>query len=172
MKFNIEGSDPKVEKIGGGPDILGHHTTHYRVSGTMKVSMAAMDQTHAMEVKSEVDEFVAEDLANLMDPFRNLGSNMMGGIFGASAKEYMDKMKAARAKIAGLPLRAETHATMSGEGQGSDIHSAQEITALHMITAAPSLFEPPADFKQMTIPDMSGMSGMSRRRDSLPPTKH
>ena len=169
MKFEVTGSEPKVEKIGGGPDILGHHTTHYRISGTMNVRMAAMDQTHAMEMKSEVDEYVAEDMANLMDPFRNLGSNMMGGILGASAKEYMDKMKAARAKVPGLPLRAATHAFVSGEGQGSDMKSVQEITALHMITAEPSLFEPPADYKPMTIPEMTGMSHV---RDSLPPTKH
>lgn len=169
MKFDVTGSDPKVEKIGGGPDILGHHTTHYRISGTMSVKMAAMDHTHAMEMKSEVDEYVAQDMANLMDPFRNLGSNMMGGILGASAKGYMDKMKAARAKVPGLPLRAETHAIVSGEGQASDVKSVQEITAIQMITAAPTLFEPPADYKPMTIPDMAGMSHV---RDSLTPTKH
>lgn len=169
MKFDITGSDPKVEKIGAGSDILGHHTTHYRVGGNMKVSVAAMGQAHQIETKSEVDEYVAQDLANIMDPFRNLGSNSMGGIFGASAKEYMDKMKAARARIPGFPLRTETHAIVSGEGQGSDVKSVQEVTALHMITAAPSLFEVPADYKQLT---MEGMTRMPRGRDSTPATKH
>lgn len=73
-------------------------------------------------------------------------------VAGASAKEYMDKMKAAGAKIPGLPLRAETHAIVSGKGQGSDMKSVQEITAIHMITAAPSLFEAPADYGNVARP--------------------
>jgi len=169
MKFDITGSDPKVEKIGSGPDILGHHTEHYRITGTMKINMTAMGESHAMEMKSDVDEFVAQDLSTIMDPFRNLGSNVMGGMLGAGAKDYMEKMKAARAGISGLPLRAEIHAVVSGEGQGSDMTTVQEITAIHMITAAPNLFEPPADYTAMSLP---GMAGMSHLRDSLPPTKH
>ena len=169
MKFDITGSDPKVEKIGAGPDILGHHTTHYRVTGTMKVSMAVMGQTHGMETKSEVDEYVAQDLANLTDPFRNLGSNSMGGVFGASAKDYMDKMKAARARIPGFPLRAETHAIVSGEGQGSDVKTVQEVTAIHMITAASSLFDVPAGYTEVTLPNMPTMPP---RHEPAPSTKH
>ncbi|MEP6905463.1 MAG: hypothetical protein ABI875_05230, partial [Gemmatimonadales bacterium] len=157
MKFEITGGDPKVEKLGAGPVILGHRTTHYRVTGVMKVNVAVMGQNQGIETSTVTDEYLALDLHSLTDPFRNLGSNSMGGLFGPSFKAYTDKMKAARAKLPGFPLRSENHVTTLGVGQGSDIKSVQEVTAIHMITASPSLFEVPAGYTQITTPEMPTM---------------
>lgn len=169
MKFDVSGDDPKVEKLGAGPTILGHHTTHYRVTGRMKMSFAVMGQTQGVETSTVSDEYVSPDIANITDPFRSLGSSPVGGVFGASFKTYMDKMKAAQAKVGGFPLRMETHATTSSAGQSSDIKSVNEITAIHTITASPHLFEVPAGYTQITMPTMPTMPP---QRGHVPSTKH
>lgn len=169
MKFDISGDDPKVEKLGAGPTILGHHTTHYRVTGRMKVSVAVMGQTQGIETSTVSDEYVSADIASIIDPFRSLGSSPVGGVFGASFKTYMDKMKAAQAKLGGFPLRMETHVVTSSAGPGSDIKSTNEITAIHTITASPSLFEVPAGYTEVKLPNMQTMPP---QRTPAPSTKH
>jgi len=169
MTFDITGDDPKVEKLEVGPVILGHHTMHYRISGVMKVTLAAMGERQGVEVSSMFDVYVSPDIKSVTDPFRNLGSNMMGGMFGPSWKTYMDKMKAARAKVPGFPLRAETHVITTAAAQASDITTVQEITAIHMITASPSLFDVPAGYTEVTLPNMPTMPP---RHEPAPSTKH
>ena len=168
MKFDFTGDVPKIQKLEAGPVILGHHTTHYRVTGNMKVSMSAMGQPQGVEVSSVFDEFVTPDIKSVMDPFRSLGSNMMGGIFGASFKTYMDKVKATRARVPGFPLRIENRVITTSAGQKSDIKTVQEITAVHTTTAAPGLFEVPAGYTQITMPSMPTMPP---RRKPTPSTK-
>jgi len=170
MKFDVSGDDPKVEKLGPGPTILGHHTTHYRVTGRMKVSVAVMGQSQGVETSTVSDEYVTPDIENITDPFHGSGSSPVGGMFGASFKTYMDKMKVAQAKLGGFPLRMETHVTTSSAaGQSSDIRSVNEITAIHTITASPSLFEVPAGYTQITMPTMPNMPP---RQGPAPSTKH
>lgn len=169
MKFDVSGDDPKVEKLGAGPTILGHHTTHYRVTGRIKVSVAVMGQTQGIETSTVSDEYVSPDVESVPDPFHSLGSNPVGGMFGASFKTYMDKMRAAQAKLGGFPLRMESHVTTSSAGQSSDMRSVNEITAIHTIIASPSLFEVPAGYTQVMMPTMPTMQP---RRAPAPSAKH
>ncbi|HEY4953399.1 MAG TPA: hypothetical protein VII02_00810 [Gemmatimonadaceae bacterium] len=166
MSFDITGDDPKVENLGAGPVILGHHTLRYRVTGGMTVSVTAMGQSQVTRMSSVADEYLASDFANFTDPFRGLGQNAMGAAFGPGARAYFDKMQAARSKFPGLALRAETHVITSGAGRGSDIKSVSEVTGIQKTTASPSLFEVPADYTPMTLPSMQ------RARDTIPPSKH
>ena len=77
----------------------------------MKVSVAVMGQTQGVETSSVSDEYVSADIESITDPFRSLGSNPIGGMFGPSFKTYIDKMKAAQAKRRWFPLGMETHVT-------------------------------------------------------------
>jgi len=168
MKVDFKGDPPKVEKLGVGPVILGHGTTHYRVTGNMKVSMSMMGQNQGVEVSSVFDEYVSPDIKSATDPLRNLGSNMMGGIFGASFKTYMDRVKAVRVKVPGFPLRIESRVKTTNAGQTSEMTTVQETTAIHMINASPSLFEVPAGYTQIMTP---AMPSMPPRRAPTPKTK-
>jgi hypothetical protein len=170
MAMNITGDDPKVENLGAGPVILGHQTRHYRVTGNMKVNISVMGQSQAMQTSSVSDSYLAPDLAHLADPFRDIGSNTSTQILGPGASKYMDKMKAARAKLPpGLSLRTETHLKTSGTAQTSDIVSVQETTGIQTLSASPALFEVPAGYTMITMPTMRTMPP---QRGHIPTTKH
>ena len=170
MAMNITGDDPKVENLGAGPVILGHRTRHYRVTGNMKVSISVMGQNQTMQTSSVSDSYLAPDLAHLADPFRDIGSNAPTQLLGPGASTYLEKMKAARAKLPpGLSLRTETHLKTSGTAQTSDIVSVQETTGIQNTTASPALFEVPAGYTMITMPTMPTMPP---QRGHIPSTKH
>ncbi len=100
------------------------------------------------------EQYLAPDLSNIADPFPHLAPDLMVGMFGPVMKTYIDKMKAARGKLAGFPLRYETHLVTTVSGKVSDTKSVTEVTRLQKTTASPSIFEVPADYTPISLPAM------------------
>jgi len=155
MAIDITGDDPKVENLGAGPDVMGHHTQHWRITNNTKVKIGVMGQTQITEASTVSDEYIATDVTNLFDPFRGLQSNPMASMFGAAAKAYADKMIAARKKLPnGAPLRVDSHVKTNANGREADVASSMEVTKIQNITATPDMFAVPADYKQVMLPNM------------------
>ena len=151
MKFEFTG-DPKVENVGPGPVILGHKTQHYRITTGMTMTMSMMGDSQTMEMSSVSEEYLAPDLNNLTDPFRNMSSSSMGAIGGGN-KEYLARLKAAQAKLPNaMELRAETQVTVNGAGQSQNMTSVREITAIQRTTASDDQFVVPATFTKVDLP--------------------
>jgi hypothetical protein len=152
MKFEFTG-DPKVETVGDGPAILGHKTQHYRITTGMTMTMSMMGESQVMEMSSVTDEYLAPDLRNVTDPFRNMSSNGMSGMMGASNKAYLERLKAVQAKLPnGMELRAETHITVSGAGQMQNVTNVREITSIHSTTVSEDHFAIPAGYTKIELP--------------------
>jgi hypothetical protein len=157
MKMEISGDDPKVENLGKGPDIMGHHTVHWRVTTDTRTRFGVMGQIQEMEIANVSDMFIATDIKNLRNPFRGLERNPIVDMFGDAAKEYVAKTEAARKKLPdGAPLRVESHGKTSNARAESDVTSVMEVTAIRKINATNEMFAIPAGYTQMQMPKMPG----------------
>lgn len=152
MKVDFTG-DPKVENLGSGPEILGHKTRHYRVTTGIMMTMTAMGETQTMEMSAVADEYLALDLRNRNDPFRNMSSNAMGGMMGGPNKAYLERLKAVQAKLPNaMELRAETHITVGSAGQTQNMTTVREITGIQNTTASADQFAVPAGYTKIDFP--------------------
>jgi len=157
MTFEITGDDPKVENLGAGPDILGHHTAHWRTTSITKVKIVAMGQTQQTEATTVVDQYIAHDVNNLDDPFRGLQRNPMADMFGSGAKEYLEKMQAARKKLpSGSPLRTEQSVKIISAGRESSGTSVSEVTKISNVRATDDMFKVPPDYTMLKMPMPGG----------------
>jgi hypothetical protein len=151
MKFEFTG-DPKVESVGAGPVILGHKTQHYRITTGMKMTMSMMGDSQTMEMSSVSDQYLAPDLKNMTDPFRNMATNSMGAMGGAN-KAYLERLQAVQAKLpSGMELRAETQVSVKGGGQAQNMTTIREITGIQSTTVSDDQFVVPATFTKVDLP--------------------
>ena len=157
MTLELTGDDPVVENLGAGPDILGHHTHHWRTTSTTKVKVGVMGQSQTTEATTVVDQYIAPDVRNLDDPFRGLQRNPMADMFGSGAKDYLEKMQAARKKLpAGSPLRTEQKTKINANGRESNASSVSEVTKISSVRATDDMFKVPSDYTQVKLPMMPG----------------
>jgi hypothetical protein len=150
MKFEFTG-EPKIDNVGLGPVILGHKTQHYRITTGMKMTMNMMGDSQTMEVSSVSDEYLAPDLKNIADPFRNMSSG--SGTIGGTNKEFVARLKAAQAKLPNaMELRAEMRVTVNSAGQAQHLTTIREITGIQSTTASNAQFVVPAAFTKVDFP--------------------
>lgn len=157
MALDISGDDPKVEDLGKGPDVMGHHTVHWRMTTNTQVRFGMMGQNQEMALANASDMFIATDIKNLPNPFRALERNPIADMFGDAAKDYAAKTEAARKKLPeGAPLRIESHGKLRNAKAETDVSSLMEVTAIRKINAKNEMFAIPAGYTQMQMPMMPG----------------
>jgi hypothetical protein len=157
MKMDFSSTEANVESLGAGPVILGHPTSHYRVSTGMTMTISAMGQEQTVKIASTNDSYYATDIRGDLNPFASLNGGDMANIFGTSNKEFADKMKAAQAKLPkGVPLRATSSSTMEAQGQTRVTKSEAEVTGLKWVDADPKVFEIPSTYTALQLPGLAG----------------
>ena len=160
MKMEFSGTDAKIDSLGAGPAILGHPTSHYRVTTGMTMTISAMGQQQTVKIASTNDTYYATDITGNMNPFASLSGGDMANIFGTTNKDFADKMKAVQQKLPkGTPLRASSSATIVAQGQTRVTNSEAEVTGLRWVDADPKAFEVPANYTMVQLPGMGGSSG-------------
>jgi hypothetical protein len=160
MKMDFSSTTADVESLGAGPVILGHPTSHYRVSTGMTMTISAMGQEQTVKISSVNDSYYATDIRGDLNPFASLNGGDMANIFGTSNKGFADKMKAAQAKLPkGVPLRASSSSTMEAQGQTRVTKSEAEVTGITWIDADPKAFEIPTTYTALQLPGMAGSQG-------------
>jgi hypothetical protein len=160
MNFDMTGPGPKVENLGAGPVMLGHHTVHYRTTMGMKMTFNAMGDSQGMDMSMVTDQYLAPDLKEMTDPFRAMSSTAItGGIFGGSNKKYMESMKAIQAQLPhATELRAETLVTVTGMGQLQVSKTVREITKLEHTIGTDEMFAIPSGYTKVEFPMGAGAS--------------
>lgn len=159
MSMEITGDDPKVENLGKGPEVMGHHTVHWRVTTNTQVRFGMMGQNQEMELANVSDMFIAPDIKNLTDAFRGLQRNPIVDMFGSAAKDYIAKAEAARKRLPeGAPLRVESHGKTRNARGETVVSSVMEMTAIRKINATNEMFAIPAGYTQMQMPMMPGVA--------------
>ena len=160
MKMDFSGTEARVDSLGAGPTILGHPTSHYRVATGMTVTISAMGQQQTVKIASTTDTYFATDIKGDLNPFLSLSGGDMGNMFGATNKDFADKMKAVQQKLPkGTPMRALSSATIVAQGQTKVTNSAAEVTAVQWVDADPKAFEVPSTYTAVQLPGMGGSSG-------------
>jgi hypothetical protein len=159
MKMDFSETTAKIDSLGAGPAILGHPTSHYRVTTGMTMNINAMGQQQTVKIASTNDTYYANDIRSNLNPFASLNGGDMANMFGTSNKDFADKMKAVQGKLPkGTPLRALSTATIVNQGQTRVTASAAEVTGLKWVDADPKVFEVPSNFTAVTLPGMGGSS--------------
>jgi hypothetical protein len=157
MTMNFSGTDAKVDNLGAGPSILGHPTTHYRMTTGMTMSVNAMGQQQTVKIASTSDSYYADDIKGSLNPFASLSGSDMANMFGAGNADFAQKLKTAQAKLPkGTPLRAASTATIIAQGQTRITNTQAEVTALKWVNADPKAFEIPASYTAAEVPGMGG----------------
>jgi hypothetical protein len=159
MKMDFSETTAKVDSLGAGPAILGHPTSHYRVTTGMTMNINAMGQQQTVKIASTNDTYYATDIKSNLNPFASLSGGDMANMFGTTNKDFADKMKAVQGKLPkGTPLRALSTATIVNQGQTRVTSSAAEVTGLKWVDADPKAFEVPSNYKAVQLPGMGGSS--------------
>ncbi len=165
MKMDFSETAAKVDSLGAGPAILGHPTSHYRVTTGMTMTISAMGQQQTVKIASINEAYYATDITGTLNPFASLNGGDMANIFGTTNKDFADKMKAVQQKLPkGTPLRASSSATIVAQGQTRVTNSAAEVTGIQWVDADPKAFEIPSTYTAVQLPGMGGSSG-----GSIPP---
>jgi hypothetical protein len=155
MKMEFSGTEARVDNLGAGPAILGHPTTHYRVSTGMTMLVSAKGTEQSVRISSTTDSYYANDLTSTLNPFASLSGSDMANMFGSGNADFAQKLKAAQAKLPkGTPLRAASSATIVAQGQTRVTNTAAEVTALQWVKTDPKAFEVPAGYTQ------AGLAGL------------
>jgi hypothetical protein len=159
MKMEFSETTAKVDSLGAGPAILGHPTSHYRVTTGMTMSINAMGQQQTVKIASTNDTYYATDIKSNLNPFASLSGGDMANMFGTTNKDFADKMKAVQGKLPrGTPLRALSTATIVNQGQTRITSSSAEVTGLKWVDSDPKAFEVPSNYKAVQLPGMGGSS--------------
>jgi hypothetical protein len=159
MKMDFSETSAKVDSLGAGPAILGHPTSHYRVTTGMTMTISAMGQQQTVKIASSNDAYYATDVKGYLNPFSTLNGGDMSAIFGKTNKDFGDKMKAVQQKLPkGTPLRATSTATIVAQGQTRVTNSAAEVTGIQWVDTDPKTFEVPSSYTATQLPGMGGSS--------------
>jgi hypothetical protein len=159
MKMDFSETSAKVDSLGAGPAILGHPTSHYRVTTGMTMTISAMGQQQTVKIASSNDAYYATDIKGFLNPFTTLTGGDMSAIFGTTNKDFGDKMKAVQQKLPkGTPLRALSTATIVAQGQTRVTNSAAEVTGIQWVDSNPKTFEVPSNYTATQLPGMGGSS--------------
>jgi hypothetical protein len=157
MKMEFSGTQAKVDSLGAGPSILGHPTTHYRVTTGMTMTVNAMGQQQVVKFSSVADNYYATDLTGSLNPFSSVTSGDMASMFASSNADFAKQLKEVRAKLPkGTQLRALNAATIVAQGQTRVTTSLAEVTGLQWVNSDPKAFDIPASFKQVPLPGLAG----------------
>jgi hypothetical protein len=167
MKMDFSETSAKVDSLGAGPSILGHPTSHYRVTTGMTMTISVMGQQQTVKIASSNDAYYATDIKGYLNPFTTLTGGDMAAIFGTSNKEFGEKMKAIQQKLPkGTPLRASSSATIVAQGQTRVTNSSAEVTGIQWVDTDAKAFEVPSTYTATQLPGMGGSSS-----GAIPPPK-
>lgn len=159
MKMDFSETTAKVDSLGAGPAILGHPTSHYRVTTGMTMTISAMGQQQTVKIASSNDAYYATDIRGFLNPFTTLTGGDMSAIFGTTNKDFGDKMRAVQQKLPkGTPLRAVSTATIVAQGQTRITNSEAEVTGIQWVDITPKTFEVPSNYTATQLPGMGGSS--------------
>ncbi|MEO8579434.1 MAG: hypothetical protein ABI469_04235 [Gemmatimonadales bacterium] len=158
MRMDFSGTEAKVDNLGAGPVILGHHTAHYRLATGMTMKISAVGRTQqTVRIASTTDTYYATDISGVLNPFASMSGSDMANMFGTANSEFANKLKAAQAKLPkGTPLRTSSSATIFSDAGTRVTNSAAEVTAIKWVDADPKAFEIPANYTAVPLPGMPG----------------
>jgi hypothetical protein len=164
MRMDFSETSAKVDSLGAGPAILGHPTSHYRVTTGMTMTISAVGRQQTVKIASSNDAYYATDIKGYLNPFTTLTGGDMAAIFGTTNKEFGEKMKAVQQKLPkGTPLRASSTATIVAQGQTRITNSSAEVTGIQWVDTDPKAFEVPSTYTAAQL----GIGGSSS--GAIPP---
>jgi hypothetical protein len=160
MKMDFTDTKAQVDSLGAGPVILGHPTSHYRITTGMTMTISAMGQQQIAKISSTNDSYYATDIKGTLNPFASMTGGDMANMFGTTNKDFADKMKAASAKLpTGVPLRATSSNTLTAQGQTRVTNSQAEVTSIKWVDVDPKAFEIPSTYTAVQLPTIGGAQG-------------
>jgi hypothetical protein len=143
-----------LDSLGAGPVITGHPTLHYRLTTSLRMTMAMMGDSHTMEQQSVEDIYSATDLMDLTD--LNVSMNRLADIGQTVglAPDFMDRAKALQKKIRGLPIRVTKVQTVKTEGRTRTVNEDIVVSNIKRVEVPDSAFAIPAGYTPIAMPKL------------------
>ncbi|MDQ6770625.1 MAG: hypothetical protein M3Z54_11640 [Gemmatimonadota bacterium] len=159
MKMDFSETVAKVDSLGAGPSVVGHPTSHYRVTTGMTMTISAMGQQQTVKIASTSDTYYATDIKGNLNPFASVSGADMANVFGTTNKDFADKMRAVQQKLPkGTPVRALSSSTIVAQGQTRVTNTVAEVTGIQWVDTDPKAFEVPSTYTALQLPGMGGTS--------------
>jgi len=154
VDVDTAGTKLELDSLGAGPVITGHPTLHYRLTTSLRMTMAMMGDSHLMEQKSVVEIYSATDLMDMTD--LNVSMNRVADIGQTVglAPEFMERAKALQKRIRGLPIRLTKVQTVKAEGSTHTINEDITVSNIKRAEVPDSAFSIPAGYTPIAAPKL------------------
>lgn len=154
MNFKVSGAKMDVKEVGQGDKVMNYATSHWRMSGTFTITMAAMSDTVAITMEESSDFYYAREL---MIPFMRIlqpDSAMVSGPLSKMLGEDNAKiMSAGYSKLPkATPVKTVTRMTMMMGMMDMAMSNTTELTSIEKVEVPAAYFELPKDYKQVEMP--------------------
>ena len=152
--IDTAGTKLQLDSLGAGPVITGHPTLHYRLTTSLRVTMAMMGDSHTMDQRSVEEIYSATDLMDMAD--LNVTMNRLGdvGQTVGLAPEFMERAKALQRRIRGLPIRLTKVQTVKADGSTHTVNEDITVSNIKHAEVPDSVFSIPAGYTPITAPKL------------------
>ena len=143
-----------LDSLGPGPVLAGHPTLHYRLTTSLRMTMAMMGNSTTMEQQSVEDIYAATDLGELWD--LNVSLNRLADIGQTVglAPGFMERAKALQKRIRGLPIRLTKLETVKSEGRTRTVNEEITVSNIKRAEVPDSAFAIPAGYTPIAMPKL------------------
>jgi len=156
-------SDLSLDSLGAGPMVDGHPTLHYRLTSSLRVTVAMAGTPSDFEQHSVEDILVAGDLTDLTDATQSLTRLLDMGQAMGLAPAFMERARAMQGRIHGLPLRVTKVLTVKTNGRTRTGIQDIVVSNVRRVAVPASAFTVPAGYSQLTMPRMPSVDTSSRQ---------
>jgi hypothetical protein len=153
-----------AERLGGGPNLQGYATIHYRFFQEMNLQTNA--STIVIHNRFSVDYYFPEGLPNFTNPL------MFRAVFFSPSQLPEDYMRAVRSEVAKLPKLAPLRSVYQDESVDPSAGTTMETTTttfevvnLRTSNISPDVFDVPAGFEKIQPPHRPAVDGKKDNRE-------
>jgi hypothetical protein len=147
-----------VEDIGDGEIILGHPTRHWRIRQSMDMRMGVDAETMAVTTENTIDSYYAKDLKLPKEPIGDGDTASLRVFRNLIPESDAGKMRAQLERLPKtLALRSIAKGTSGVATMKTATSSSTNVTKIETLKVPASIFEIPAGYKQVPMPDLAGM---------------
>ena len=155
-QFVIDTAATKInlDSLGPGPSVDGHPVLRYRLTTSLRMTIAMMGNTSTMEQQSVEEIQAAADLVDLVDA--NLSVNRLADIGQTMgmAPEFMERAKALQKRIRGFPIRITEVQTSKTDGRTRTSSHDITVSNIRRVQVPDSAFAIPAGYTPLAIPKL------------------
>lgn len=141
-----------LDSLGPGPVIDNHPTLRYRLTTSLRITMAMMGRNSVIDQHSVDDIYAATDLGDMTDVTASFNKLADIGQSVGLAPGFMERAKALERKIPGLPVRITKVQTIKTDTRTRTVTHDMVVSNIRRVQVPDSAFAIPAGYAPLSMP--------------------